>query len=81
MLLTDVVLTGAGRGDRLAAWVEAHRPELPVLFMSGYPKDVVGPRVQEFRLLPKPFTLGQLASAVHYALSRGGVAVRTPVDV
>ncbi|MDD9942214.1 MAG: ATP-binding protein [Myxococcales bacterium] len=81
LLLTDVVLTGAGRGDRLAAWVEAHRPELPVLFMSGYPKDVVGPRVQEFRLLPKPFTLGQLASAVHYALSRGGVAVRTPVDV
>ena len=80
LLLTDVVLTGAGRGDRLAAWVEAHRPELPVLFMSGYPKDVVGPRVQEFRLLPKPFTLGQLASAVYDALNRGGVAVRTPAD-
>ena len=72
LLLTDVVmpgLSGPGLGERLSRL----RPGLPVLYMSGYPTDVIagGDRPPGFTILPKPFTQESLAHAVREALGRG----------
>ncbi len=70
LLVTDVVmpeLSGASLADRL----RAHRPDLPVLYMSGYTDDVLG--AQELMrphttFLRKPFGNADLIAAVRSAL-------------
>ncbi len=37
LVITDLVMPGVG-GREVARWTTAHLPELPVLFMSGYPR-------------------------------------------
>jgi len=59
LLLTDVILPGMN-GKTLADQLRALRPNLKVLFTSGYPADVISRRgVLEpgVAYLPKPFTL------------------------
>ncbi len=71
-VLTDVVMPGMSGVD-FAQALAARRPELPVLFMSGYPRGVFDERgiapVVEGRLLAKPFTARALAQAVGELLS------------
>ncbi len=68
MLLTDVVMPEMG-GPELAAQLEAERPGLPVLFMSGYASDAFRDAGEAGRaLLQKPFTPDELARAVRQAL-------------
>ncbi len=72
LLITDVVMPGIS-GPELAANVRALKPELAVLFMSGNIDDAVarhGVLDTKAPFLQKPFTLTELASAVHAALSR-----------
>ncbi len=70
ILVTDVVmpyLDGRGLADRLLA----AKPELKVLFVSGYPNEAVvrhGILDAEFAFLPKPFTTGALADKVRQVL-------------
>lgn len=70
LLLTDLVLPGMD-GVTLSQRVRALRPDIKVLFMSGYSedslrlKDAVGPG---FVLLEKPFTLEGLTRKVRDAL-------------
>ncbi len=70
LLLTDVVLPGTS-GRELANRVTALRPNIKVLYMSGYPdaflatKGFVAPNIQ---LLHKPFTPDDLATHVRVAL-------------
>lgn len=71
LLLTDVIMPG-GNGRELARTLQAERPSLRVLLMSGYSADVLarpenGPA--DLPLLDKPFTLESLSSAVREALS------------
>jgi len=78
LLLTDVVLPGAG-GPALAARLAERQPRLRVLFVSGYPSG--GGPGQEMTeeiapLLPKPFTAAELAAAVRAALE--GPPYRSP---
>lgn len=66
LLLTDVVMPGMS-GPMLVDQLLAKQPDLKVLFMSGYDdRQVVQRYVVEkgFRLLPKPFSLSGLRSAV-----------------
>jgi PAS domain S-box-containing protein len=68
MLLTDVVLATGMNGIDLAKAARALRPELPVVFMSGF--TAVPDALQRIRetgapLLSKPFTTPQLERAVN----------------
>ena len=75
LLLTDVIMKGMD-GPQLAGCLQAARPGLSVLFMSGYPGDTIARRGtldERAALLPKPFTVKQLTSAVRDALDRVAV--------
>jgi PAS domain S-box-containing protein len=72
LLLTDVVMPGMS-GPELATKAKEIRPGLKVLFMSGYPGDMVSQRgVMEDRqaLLSKPFSAEDLAARVRHTLDR-----------
>jgi len=63
LLFTDMVMPGGMTGSELADAVRAMRPEIKVLFTSGYaePDVVRRGQVVETRLLKKPYTTLELA--------------------
>jgi CheY-like chemotaxis protein len=73
-LLTDVVMPGM-HGTQLASQVRELRPDLPVVFMSGYTSGPA-PGGYEFpddgSLIHKPFDQATLLAALHRALSLSG---------
>jgi len=73
LLLTDVVLSGLLQGPDLAARVRQLRPEVPVLFMSGYARNAIS-RGERFGpgedFLEKPFTPAVLLRKVREVLDR-----------
>ena len=74
LLLTDVVMPG-GSGRELAEALGRTRPDLPVVFMSGYTADVIlrqGIVHDKVTLLSKPFTADALADTLRKALDRRG---------
>jgi nitrogen-specific signal transduction histidine kinase/ActR/RegA family two-component response regulator len=71
LLMTDVVLPGVG-GRELAQRLTAIRPEMKLLFMSGYTDDAVvrqGILTAGVMFLQKPFTLDGMARKVREALA------------
>jgi PAS domain S-box-containing protein len=74
LLLTDILLTGHLNGFELAKEATRRRPELKVLFMSGYAEsgrpqhDDLGVRLL---VIDKPFTNEALARKVRQALAGG----------
>ena len=71
LLLTDVVLAGGMSGPVLADRVRAVKPDLKVLFVSGYTKDVTilqGLREHSIALVQKPFTAETLGEKVRQVL-------------
>lgn len=68
LLVTDVMMPGID-GPEAARRMRAVRPELPVLYISGY-TGWAGTSHQDApgELLPKPFTTRRLAAAVARAL-------------
>jgi DNA-binding NtrC family response regulator len=71
VLLTDVVMPGMS-GPRLASRLKAARPELRVVYMSGYPDTVTGSHgVFEpgSIYVQKPFSPGELREKIRAALS------------
>ena len=75
LLLSDVVLPGDVSGPKIAEAALRRRPELKVLFMSGYAEDVVRRQASgsasDIDLLPKPFRRGDLARKVRETIERG----------
>ena len=74
LLVTDVVMPGIN-GRALAEALVATRPELKVLYMSGYTDDVIAHRgVLEGGnlILEKPFTVLALLGRVRAALEERG---------
>ena len=71
LLLTDVMLPGTITGPKLADEIKRLRPDIPVLFASGYSQEIIdlgahaGPSM---RFLAKPYDRRKLAKAVHEAL-------------
>ncbi|GAM98113.1 two-component hybrid sensor and regulator [alpha proteobacterium U9-1i] len=71
LLFTDVVLPGGMNGRQLADAARNLRPNLPVLFTSGYAEDVIvheGQVDAGLHLLRKPYRRGELAASVRSAL-------------
>ncbi|MCS7314132.1 MAG: PAS domain S-box protein [Bryobacterales bacterium] len=71
LLLTDVVMPGMS-GRELAARVRARRPELKVVYMSGYTGDALGERggpEPGITLIQKPFTPRTLLRRLREALT------------
>lgn len=73
LLFTDVVLPGGMTGAVLATEAHAKRPDLKILFTTGYARNAIvhhgrlDPGVQ---LLPKPFTYTDLAAKVRDMLDQ-----------
>ena len=69
MLLTDIVMPKMS-GPELAKALKSERPELKVMYMSGYTEDVVASHggLEKTILLQKPFTSDALARAVRTVL-------------
>src|ERR1700689_625286 len=74
LLLTDVVAPGMS-GPMIADQIASLKPDIKVLFMSGYDGTQVVQRYvieKGYSLLTKPFTMEQLESKVRAVLSTNG---------
>ena len=81
LLLSDVVLPGKVRGRELAERVTAIRPEVKILFMSGYTENSIvhhGRLDDGVQLIGKPFKREQLARKVAEALDPARQAIPAP---
>jgi two-component system, cell cycle sensor histidine kinase and response regulator CckA len=75
LLLSDVIMPGMS-GPELATKLVERRPELKVLYVSGYTADAIekhGIREPGVRLLQKPFTTEGILRAVRSVLDETGV--------
>jgi signal transduction histidine kinase/CheY-like chemotaxis protein len=72
VVLSDVVMPGFSAGQ-LTAVLRERWPGIPLLLMSGYP-DRLDDAAASATLLRKPFTEGQLVSAIRSALDHRGRA-------
>jgi PAS domain S-box-containing protein len=73
-LFTDVVLPGPLSGVELARQAVQRRPDLKVLFTSGYAEAHFRDRPAGSDLLDKPYRKAQLAEKLHALLDRGAAA-------
>ena len=74
LLLTDVVMPGMS-GPALASHVRSSRPDLPIVFISGYaePEEIAGESLG--RLVRKPFTTRDLCRQIEDAIDETRAAV------
>ncbi len=71
LLITDVVMPGMD-GPTLVRQVKALKPQIAVIFMSGYAEEAFrrnAEKAEDIHFLPKPFGLKQLAAKVKDVLS------------
>jgi CheY-like chemotaxis protein len=72
LLFTDVIMPGGMNGRQLADAVRALRPQLPVLFTSGYAENAIvhnGRLDRGVNFLHKPYRKAELANKVRAALA------------
>jgi PAS domain S-box-containing protein len=82
ILVTDVVMPGIS-GNQLAQRLLARRPEMRVLYISGYPEDAIahhGVLHPEQHFLQKPFPPGQFLEKVREVLDARTPMVHIPQD-
>jgi two-component system cell cycle sensor histidine kinase/response regulator CckA len=72
LLVSDVVMPGAN-GREMADLLSSRHPDVPIVFMSGYPSAEIerrGLKVEPGRILQKPFSPEALIGMVSESLSR-----------
>jgi CheY-like chemotaxis protein len=67
LVLTDVIMPGMG-GTELALEIQSRRPDVRIVFMSGYPADQLNRADVAF--LPKPFNPASLSRMIRKELDR-----------
>jgi CheY-like chemotaxis protein len=67
LVLTDVIMPGMS-GPQLASEILARRPDLRIVFMSGYPADHLNQ--PDIAFLPKPFNPSSLSRMIRKQLDR-----------
>jgi len=73
LLFSDIVLPGGVNGEQLAERARAIRPELKVLFTTGYARNAImrdGRLEAGVELITKPFTYAALASRIRAILDQ-----------
>jgi len=73
LLITDVGLPGGMNGRQVADAARAARPELPVLFITGFAENAVvgdGPLEAGMELVTKPFSMEALGSRIRDMIER-----------
>ncbi len=71
LMITDMMMPGMD-GGTLARLIRVERPEIRIIVISGYSEEVARGDIvdtADFHFLPKPFSLGQLASKVKEVLA------------
>ena len=79
LLFTDVMLPGELTGPKLADALKRQRPDLHVLFASGYSQEIIELGAHggaSVKFLPKPYDRRKLAQAVRDALPASVAGVR-----
>jgi PAS domain S-box-containing protein len=85
LLLTDLVMPDGVSGWKLASTLQAEKPDLKAIYMSGHSPEangLVGGAAKNVRFLAKPFSVQTLAEAVRACLDearqliKGGAAPR-----
>jgi len=72
LLLTDVVMPGGMSGQQLAEHIILQRPDIKILFTSGYTDNAIvhlGVLDSNTAFLQKPFTSNTLMDKVHTVLN------------
>ena len=69
MIISDVVMPTMD-GPAMVRAMRAKRPNLPILFMSGYAEEQLRQSIDidDVAFLPKPYSVAQLAEATSAAL-------------
>ncbi|MSO98064.1 MAG: PAS domain-containing sensor histidine kinase [Rhodospirillaceae bacterium] len=73
LMITDMMMPGMD-GGTLARLIRVERPEIRIILISGYSEEIARGEVatgQDFHFLPKPFSLGQLATKVKDVMEEG----------
>ncbi|QFU14781.1 hybrid sensor histidine kinase/response regulator [Microvirga thermotolerans] len=80
LLFTDMVMPGGMTGLDLANAVRERRPDIGLLFTSGYaePEDLVRGDISAMRWLRKPYTTLELARTLREILDRRNACERRP---
>jgi len=76
LMVSDVGLPGMN-GRELAETARSHRPELPILFITGYAENAAirsGLLGANMAMVSKPFSLDELAAKVSKMITRGALA-------
>ncbi|HEY4247931.1 MAG TPA: response regulator [Lacunisphaera sp.] len=74
LLLTDLIMPDGVSGQELAVRLREENPRLPIVYMSGYSKVVIGEKLhmnEGINYLSKPFDPTSLAKIVRASLDRG----------
>ena len=73
LVLTDIVMPEGMKGYDLAARLRAAKPDIKIIFTSGYASDTDPRRstlIEGLNFIRKPFTAGALAEIIRSSLDR-----------
>ena len=79
LVVTDLMMPGGMTGHELAARMRADRPDLPIIYSSGYSDDLADegePLVEGVNFLSKPYSPAKLAQLVRERLDRRQTGAR-----